>query len=332
MRKVLTLLFFIFTTSTFVPAQETTVIFNPAKDTIVNHAEFRSISKGGVIITVERDSDKDNFFYTNNNTVYRCYAGHRIKLGCIKGNITKVELLCAGKGNSDYGPGCITKNSSTNGYTYSGEKGKWTGKASMVELYVNSVIGMKSIQVTCDSKQEETVKIGSFGYASFSSKCALDFNNTGVQAYFVKAVGDGIVELSEETIIPADHGMILKAPEGSYSIPVTLENIPANQMNFLISTAYGAVESDGSCYALGYKGSDIGFFNVPSGTLVNAKRAFLISDDGKAKTLLITDGVNNVAMERRTSAPNIVYNLAGQRVDESYKGIVIINGRKKVWR
>ena len=41
-----------------------------------------------------------------------------------------------------------------------------------------------------------------------------------------------------------------------------------------------------------------------------------------------TSGVNAVTVEKAQN--NIRYNLAGQRVDESYKGVVIMNGKKFV--
>ena len=41
-----------------------------------------------------------------------------------------------------------------------------------------------------------------------------------------------------------------------------------------------------------------------------------------------TSGVNAVTVEKAKN--NIRYNLAGQRVDESYKGVVIMNGKKFV--
>ncbi|MBP3757857.1 MAG: hypothetical protein J6I61_11335 [Prevotella sp.] len=41
-----------------------------------------------------------------------------------------------------------------------------------------------------------------------------------------------------------------------------------------------------------------------------------------------TSGVNAITIEKAKN--NIRYNLAGQRVDESYKGVVIMNGKKFV--
>ena len=41
-----------------------------------------------------------------------------------------------------------------------------------------------------------------------------------------------------------------------------------------------------------------------------------------------TDGIQNV--EVVTPANNVIYNLSGQKVDASYKGIIIVNGKKVV--
>lgn len=41
-------------------------------------------------------------------------------------------------------------------------------------------------------------------------------------------------------------------------------------------------------------------------------------------------GIDNVSVDRAATVKNAVYNLAGQRVDKSYKGIVVKNGKKIV--
>ena len=41
-----------------------------------------------------------------------------------------------------------------------------------------------------------------------------------------------------------------------------------------------------------------------------------------------TDGISAVAAEKNVNAP--VYNLAGQKVDAAYKGIIIKNGQKQI--
>jgi hypothetical protein len=49
---------------------------------------------------------------------------------------------------------------------------------------------------------------------------------------------------------------------------------------------------------------------------------------GKTKEEMIT-GINTIkAAEQNANAP--IYNLAGQQVDKSYKGVVIQNGKKMI--
>ena len=41
-------------------------------------------------------------------------------------------------------------------------------------------------------------------------------------------------------------------------------------------------------------------------------------------------GINTVSTVNKTLDNEVVYNLAGQRVDKNFKGMVIINGKKVI--
>ena len=47
------------------------------------------------------------------------------------GNITKIEFSCEAEGTNKYGPGCFE---GTDGYTYEGKNGTWTGNAASVQF------------------------------------------------------------------------------------------------------------------------------------------------------------------------------------------------------
>lgn len=79
---------------------------------------------------------------------------------------------------------------------------------------------------------------------------------------------------------------------------------------------------------------EVGFYQLKSGVNVGAGKAYLKIDnpsDAKLKVVFGGDditGINNVNAANPDS--ETVYNLNGCRVNDSYKGIVIVNGKKVI--
>jgi hypothetical protein len=44
----------------------------------------------------------------------------------------------------------------------------------------------------------------------------------------------------------------------------------------------------------------------------------------------VVDGIENIVVDEAVKGNGAIYNIAGQRVDKSYKGIVIKNGKKYI--
>ena len=76
-------------------------------------------------------------------------------------------------------------------------------------------------------------------------------------------------------------------------------------------------------------------FLTKATTKQNWGGAFLLNGDGNmtvTKVTLVQGGATGIATVKKTvkSQSNVIYNLAGQRVDANYKGVVIVNGQKKI--
>lgn len=76
-------------------------------------------------------------------------------------------------------------------------------------------------------------------------------------------------------------------------------------------------------------------FLTKATTKQNWGGAFLLNGDGNmtvTKVTLVKGGATGIATVKKTakSQSNVIYNLAGQRVDANYKGVVIVNGQKKI--
>ena len=179
------------------------------------------------------------------------------------------------------------------------------------------------------------------GWASFSSEKALDFTGTGLTPYAVSEVDatNGAALSQVEGAVAPHTGLFVSGVADNYEIPTVAEgnSLPANA---LVATSQGEHTSDGQTYwGLGLDASSgaIGLKKMSAGS-VAANKAYLIFDRtaAGAKSFLPFNFGGTTAIEGSLT-PNPspegkgnLYNLQGQRVGESYRGIVIKNGKKVV--
>ena len=181
----------------------------------------------------------------------------------------------------------------------------------------------------------QPVTIGASGYATYCSTSALDFSEADVNAYNAKVNGSSVV-LTKLEQVPANVGVILYSDNsGNYNIPVAesasavTENemvgvTERTQVNWNVETKYNYILQSGQ-------------FNKANGGYLKANRAYLSTAydvEAAAKPLTIvfdeedeTDGIASIE-NGKSNIETSAYNLAGQRVDKDYKGIVIVNGKK----
>ena len=77
---------------------------------------------------------------------YRFAKGSVTTISSTIGNITKIEFSCEAEGTNKYGPGCFE---GTDGYTYEGKIGTWTGNAASVQFTaVSNQVRANKIVVT----------------------------------------------------------------------------------------------------------------------------------------------------------------------------------------
>lgn len=186
-----------------------------------------------------------------------------------------------------------------------------------------------------------TFKMNSLGYASYSSTAMRDFTSiSGLTAYIVTAASSSSVTLTPVTgPVPANTGLILRGTPGTtYNIPINNTATPISVSgNLLVATTSDYTLATGDYY-LGNDGTTTGFYEhttsttltVPAGGAylpggsVTAKKSFL-SFEIKGEPTAISELVET---KEETAMP--VYNLSGQRVNNTYKGIVVKNGKKYI--
>ena len=190
--------------------------------------------------------------------------------------------------------------------------------------------------------KKESVHIGTNGWATFASDCAVKYDDLGLKAYAVTLNDDkASVSYTPFTdVVPAYTPVLLKGTAGKdyeiYSKPVWAPNLP-NDLK--ASDGYSTSTDAATLYALSTVDGVTAFYPVKNGSKIPAKRCYLkVVKNASANNAAFyslgtnvgeTTGISSVENKvEKADAP--VYNLAGQLVGKDYKGLVIKNGKKFV--
>ena len=247
----------------------------------------------------------------------------------------------------DNGYAVITSNSTTLRFNYASDQLRFRYyKSGQQPIYLYKEIPVPTVEVTIKDGFEGT---------TVSSPFALDLTKAqGLTAYIATGkVGSKNVFITTQSVnavAPAKTGLLVKGNAATtYNIPVTLSteaNAAAFNGNLLEEAIDGYTPTDDDIAAKSiyrYVKSNVsgksGFQVVTkAGQTVSAGKAYLRLNDELAAAAaamgLIIDGeevtaIESVSAEKAESnAPR--YNLAGQRVNAAYKGVVIQNGKKMI--
>ena len=184
-----------------------------------------------------------------------------------------------------------------------------------------------------------TVQVPASGYTTFYYSDQSFLLPEGVQAFTLKEK-NGTIAVSREfteagTVLPAGQGVLLKAEPGSYVMVPTIRKKSVDANNQLRGSDENQLTYGGNYYyvlnedlqATGWK------WNAADGaTFVNpAHHAYFVSQSQTTPqdfyAIQPAMSVPEVTLDTR-SEDGPMYNLAGQRVDKSYRSIVVLKGRK----
>ena len=201
-----------------------------------------------------------------------------------------------------------------------------------------------SVAVTDPAISGFPVTISAAKYATFSYPEELTAP-AGITAYYIPTKDSETSvtataltkDNSGKTVIPAGQAVILYAdvtePTTYY---LTRTTTGASKNNSYLRENYAPTEPTVTTYyTLAVDGSGNPVFRKSSGGVLGANKAYLdISSEASSREFSITfnneeTGINAIDNGKLTfdnDAP--MYNLAGQRVTKSYKGVVIQNGKK----
>ena len=180
-------------------------------------------------------------------------------------------------------------------------------------------------------------------YSSFYSFKKAYSVPEGVTAY-TGAVDGSVLKLTaiESGIIPAGEAVILRlttenntAPKKQFDLTVMTTMATKSTDNMLVGNEAPTKPLRENEYALSLGQYGVGFY-LWEGKEIDAHKAYLIWDGSKtgAKAFTFqfedeTDGIQNCQLSTVNSQLS-TYNLTGVRVNNGYKGIVIVNGKKYV--
>ncbi|MBR6964279.1 MAG: hypothetical protein IKH86_11725 [Prevotella sp.] len=184
-----------------------------------------------------------------------------------------------------------------------------------------------------------TITIGESGYATFYYPNSAYAIPDGVEAKAVESISGKTINLMPLAgIIPQGYAVILEGEPGEYTFEPTSEEgiFVENMLRGTEEKSMIALE-DQMCkyYMLSTKNGKVGFYYGANdgGVFMNeAHKAYLpvpVSQSNGANAFFFdaATSIDNM-LSTDEHADRAIYNLSGQRVSDSYKGVVIVYGKK----
>lgn len=217
-----------------------------------------------------------------------------------------------------------------NGYI---ENGKWSGMSQSVEFKPNNTLYIKSITVNY-TQQQESLTTAASGFATYAADYPVDYSKLGLTVYEVAVNQEqtGVVYRPFVGAVPGGMAVLVQGvPNKEYSL--TPATVADHSYKTDLRASDGTVKAaDSEIYAFATLRGVSGFKLVTDGVVIPAKKGYLkLTSAGSAKNFFAFDNVDTGIGHidaNNMGTTSVVYNLAGQRVDKYYKGIVIENGKK----
>lgn len=177
----------------------------------------------------------------------------------------------------------------------------------------------------------ESLTTSAGGYATYSADYAVNYSELGLTAYTltVDETNKTVTAKAFTGVVPAGGAVLVKGNASkAYTLtPATTEG----DATFATALKTGATKADGTQYGFTSKSGTPAFAQVVSGQDIPSKKGYIVLNGASAAKYSICFGDEATGIhtiEAASAANATMYNLAGQRVDKAYKGIVIVNGKK----
>lgn len=185
--------------------------------------------------------------------------------------------------------------------------------------------------VTLTAKPAPTVEINAASkVASYSSAQAVTVPED-VMIYIATETSASEIVLTkvEGRVVPANTGVVLySATPGMKTLAYGGEATADFAANKFVATGEATFAATGSEYAL-VKGEQ-SFAKVAAGVEIPANKAYVVAAAGAKLNLDFGTLTAIEGVEAAVAGSDAIYNLAGQKVSASYKGIVVKGGKKHI--
>ena len=200
----------------------------------------------------------------------------------------------------------------------------------------NESQGVDYIYIQRTGDATETVSVSEAGYATYATKYNVEVpNDENVKVMTVKVNDDNstitLNDVAAGTVIPANTGILVKAPAGNCDFVVTSDEGKELENNSLVA-AKEAVTSDGATFfALTKMDTKVGFAVVKEDVKIPAGKAYLKVPAATTAKFFSLDGeATGIKSVKTAKADGAYYTLEGVKTTKPVKGLYIHKGKKIV--
>lgn len=205
----------------------------------------------------------------------------------------------------------------------------YKGGATKILLYSgNSGINVYDIKVT------STLTTAASSFSTYAASYPVDYKSLGLTAYAIglDEAAKKVTYTEIDGIVPANTPVLVKG-EASKTYSLTKAEGDAAEVTTSLQVSDGKVVTEGDLYyAFSTVDGKSGFKRIANGITIPAKKGYLKLASASAKSFFSFDdettgikGIENGSIDEEETP---LYNLAGQRVNKDYKGVVVKNGKK----
>ena len=304
----------------------------PAKSEKTDLKDGDKLVSGKATLTnVKGATTTTRFKDDKGDLTFRVYTGAVLTVSAPEGYvITKMDFTDNGSqtvSNFDFDSGKLNNKT-------------WTGSAQNVKMTVRANQAFLKKLVVAYAKKVvptlETLTTAASGFATYAADYDVKYSALGLTAYTI-ALDEANNKVSYnrfEGVVPAGKAVLVQGTaSASYELTPAEEAADATFTTDLKASDGTVTAADDKVYAFGTLNGKSGFKLVTDGIKIPAKKGYLeLTGATAAKpTFFAFDGIGTGISHIEADAAfqnAAIYNLAGQRVDKSYKGVVIIGGKK----
>lgn len=200
----------------------------------------------------------------------------------------------------------------------------------------NDKQGIDFIYIQRTGDATETVSVSDAGYATYATTNNIvvpDNNDVKVMTVTVNEGNSTITlhEIPAKTVIPANTGILVKAPAGYCDFLVTSNKGETLANNDLKAATEDVTSVDDKFFALTKLGEKVGFALVANGVVIPAGKAYLeVPTSTPAKFFSLDGEATGINSVKTAKADGAYYTLEGVKTTKPVKGLYIHNGKKIV--